>query len=124
MLTKPFQSCVQALPTELYNIWRERSPPSLKQKTWRELVPADAYWSHLLVVTTDQKGNANFQTKVFTPLVISRNSLRVTKKEKYFQIIKFKIRNIFTLMLSQHGGKSYFTPLNDARINYKPWEIR
>ena len=25
--------------TELYNIWRKRSPPSLKQKTWRGLVP-------------------------------------------------------------------------------------
>ena len=58
--------------TELYNIWRKRSPPSLKQKTWRELVPADANWSRLLVVTTDQKGNAKLQTKVFAPLVVSK----------------------------------------------------
>ena len=58
--------------TELYNIWRKHAPPSLKQKTWRELVPADANWSRLLVVTTDQKGNAKLQTKVFAPLVVSK----------------------------------------------------
>ena len=46
-----------------------------------------------------------------------------TRKREIFQNIKFKIRNIFTL-LCQHGGKSYFTPSNDTRINYKSWEIR
>ena len=59
-------------PTELYNIWRKHAPPSLKPKTWRGLVPADANWSRLLVVTTDQKGNAKLQTKVFAPLVVSK----------------------------------------------------
>ena len=33
---------------------------------------ADANWSRLLVVTTDQKGNAKLQTKVFAPLVVSK----------------------------------------------------
>ena len=50
--------------TELYNIWRKHAPPSLKPKTWRGLVPADANWSRLLVATTDQKGNAKLQIKV------------------------------------------------------------
>ena len=58
--------------TELYNIWRKHAPPSLKPKTWRGLVPADANWSRLLVVTTDQKGNTKLQTKVFAPLVVSK----------------------------------------------------
>ena len=85
---------------------------------------ADANWSRLLVVTTDQKGNAKLQTKVFAPLVVSKKIVcESTRKRKIFQNIKFKIRNIFTL-LCQHGGKSYFTPSNDARINYKSWEIR
>ena len=36
----------RALSTELYNIWRKRSPPSLKQKTWRGLVPiTELYYS-------------------------------------------------------------------------------
>ena len=76
--------------TELYNIWRKHAPPSLKPKTWRGLVPADANWSRLLVVTTDQKGNAKLQTKVFAPLVVSKNSLRVNKKRK----IIFKVQNL------------------------------
>ena len=71
-------------PAELYNIWRKRSLPSLKQKTWCGLVPADANWSHLLVVATDQKGNAKLQTKVFTLLVAGKKNYESTRKRKIF----------------------------------------
>ena len=92
----------------------------MKPKTWRGLVPADANWSRLLVVTTDQKGNAKRQTKVFTPLVvIKKKCTSQQEKEKYFENIKFKIRNIFTLP-SQHGGKSYFThsTMQESTVNH------
>ena len=66
------------------------------------------------------------QIKLFAPLVVSKNSLRVNKKNKniYFQNIKFKIQNILITLSSKYDGKSFFTPLNDERINYKSWEIR
>ena len=66
-MTTPLLTFCLIQITELYNIWRKHAPPSLKPKTWRGLVPADANWSRLLVVTTDQKGNAKLQTKVFAP---------------------------------------------------------
>ena len=84
---------------------------------WRQLVPfiGSYHWPKRQCQASD-KG-------LCPPGCKQKIVCESTRKRKIFQNIKFKIRNIFTL-LCQHGGKSYFTPSNDARINYKSWEIR
>ena len=84
---------------------------------WRQLVPfiGSYHWPKRQC----QASNKGFRPPGCKQKIVCES----TRKRKIFQNIKFKIRNIFTL-LCQHGGKSYFTPSNDARINYKSWEIR
>ena len=84
---------------------------------WRRLVPfiGSYHWPKRQCQTSDE---------VLRPPGCKQKIVyESTRKKKVFWKYKFKIRNIFTLP-SQHGGKSYFIPLNDARINCKSWEIR
>ena len=110
----------QSAPCFWLQRWRRVLSPDIVKLSgpcWRQLVPfiGSYHWPKRQCQASD-KG-------LRPPGCKQKIVCESTRKRKIFQNIKFKIRNIFTL-LCQHGEKSYFTPSNDARINYKSWEIR